>query len=385
MPSVRFFWPAAFPLRRLRQRQVEQGRARGAIGWLCSGYGLALAFYLGLRVLFGDGLWWLALLNMAAPFLFLPLLLLLPLALLVRRPYPLALLLLLTGIGLLWMGGYWFPQAASGPPTGPTLRIATLNVWRDNRPPEASRLWQWLREEAFDIVLLQELRPSWHLDADTHTRLDLADLYPYQALETANWSGEAILTLSRYPIRSANGIDTIDVASDEPRLQHVVLDVAGQPVSLYNVHLNLPLAATPAQAGASTESLFERLGHYDVSTRDEQIEGLLALIAADTMPVIIAGDFNLSEHSLIYGDLAAQLTDAFRVAGRGLGASWPVAETLGLPGWLPPLLRIDYIWHSHHFRTREAGQGPPLGSDHLPQYAVLDLQIVSGVTAGSGF
>ena len=76
----------------------------------------------------------------------------------------------------------------------------------------------------------------------------------------------------------------------------------------------------------------------------------------------------------VLGTLAARMGDSFREAGLGFGWSWPVAAQVKLPAFVPPLMRIDYIWHSPQWRTVTASQGPTLGSDHLPLYATLELQ-----------
>lgn len=67
------------------------------------------------------------------------------------------------------------------------------------------------------------------------------------------------------------------------------------------------------------------------------------------------------------------MNDSFREAGVGLGTSWPVSRMRGLPWFIPPLIRIDYIWHSDHFRAVMAQQGPERGSDHLPVLATLAM------------
>jgi endonuclease/exonuclease/phosphatase (EEP) superfamily protein YafD len=41
---------------------------------------------------------------------------------------------------------------------------------------------------------------------------------------------------------------------------------------------------------------------------------------------------------------------------------------------MPPLVRIDYVWHSDDFHAVEAALGPYLGSDHLPVTAALALE-----------
>ncbi|MDX2140908.1 MAG: hypothetical protein SF123_22680 [Chloroflexota bacterium] len=74
----------------------------------------------------------------------------------------------------------------------------------------------------------------------------------------------------------------------------------------------------------------------------------------------------------MYSEIAAQWNDSFREAGVGLGTSWPVSTARGdLLSFIPPLIRIDYLWHSDDLRAQWAGQAPPLGSDHLGLVAEL--------------
>ena len=61
----------------------------------------------------------------------------------------------------------------------------------------------------------------------------------------------------------------------------------------------------------------------------------------------------------------------YRDAGIGLGTTWPVLRSGWLGRLLPPLMRLDYIWHSAHFQVTDAQVGPALGSDHLPLIADL--------------
>ncbi len=143
-----------------------------ALTILAALYSLALALYLILRTAFGDGLWWLAFLNNFAPFYFLPLIVLLTLALLLRVRR-MAFLLPFALIGLIWFGPYYLPRSAPAP-TGSTLCVLTFNVWGDNRHlPEVEA---WLRDMGADLVLMQEVPPSY----GEHGLVALRDLYPYQ-------------------------------------------------------------------------------------------------------------------------------------------------------------------------------------------------------------
>ena len=58
--------------------------------------------------------------------------------------------------------------------------------------------------------------------------------------------------------------------------------------------------------------------------------------------------------------------------GPGPGGPGPVAEAIGLPRVIQPLLRIDYIWHSADLRPTAANVGEAIGSDHLPVTVVFE-------------
>jgi hypothetical protein len=121
-------------------------------------YALAMVVYLVLRLVFGDGFWWLSLLNTFAHLLFLPLVPLLALVTLVRSRIAALRLLPLAVIGGVWFGPYLVSRTQATQ-TGTTLRVLTFNVWGNNhdlRPIEA-----WIRQSQADVVLLQEVSPVY--------------------------------------------------------------------------------------------------------------------------------------------------------------------------------------------------------------------------------
>jgi endonuclease/exonuclease/phosphatase family metal-dependent hydrolase len=333
---------------------------RAIVTFFAALYTLALLAYLLLRVLFGDRFWWLALAHNFTPFFFAPLVALLALAAVLRTRrkgfmLPFALL------GALWFGPYFLPKQVPSA-GGPTVRVLTFNVWGYNRTP--SEIEAWIREVNPDLVFLQEISSDYARDAAP----DLLDMYPYQFARATSegWGGN--LTLSPYPIVERQILDLEGV----PVQQRLVLDFNGHPLAVYNIHLAFPAVTPRIRLPIDTFYFRTALG-YDTRVRNAQIGDLLDILKAEPLPYIVAGDFNTSDQSPIYGELAAVMRDSFREAGMGLGASWPVSRVLGLPRFIPPLIRIDYIWHSDHFRALSAHQGPEQRSDHLPLLATLEI------------
>jgi vancomycin resistance protein VanJ len=335
-------------------------------------YVLGLTGFILLNLLAGDRFWWLAFLNNFMPLYFAPLLIIVPLMLLYRLRRLLLLSLVLSLVGVLWFGSWFLPRFPA-PATGPTLRVLTFNAWGGNQ--QLDRVEAWLRQMHADIVLLQEIPESYARNGLS----TLKDIYPYQFTQATpqHWWGN--VTLSRFPFIETDRPDMED--NEMPVRQRVVINFQGQPVAIYNVHLVFPARKVPRLA-----SLAKKLGNpflamalsYDSTQRDSQIADLRALLDKETYPFLVAGDFNMSDQTQIYRTLAARMSDSFREAGWGFGWSWPVASEAGLPAYVPPLIRIDYIWHSEQWRAVTAAQGPELGSDHLPLYATLELRGAPG-------
>jgi endonuclease/exonuclease/phosphatase family metal-dependent hydrolase len=325
-------------------------------------YTLALTLYLLVRLIFGDRFWLLAFANNFAPFYFFPLAILVPLTLLLkaRRTVLLTLPLMLIGIG--WFGPYFIPRPPSAP-TGPTLRVATFNVWGDNL--RLAEVEAWLRQTDADVVVLQEIPASY---AD-HGIPSLKNLYPYQFSQSWQWGN---FLMSRYPFRDEKSLDLMGNGS-RPGQQRIVIDVGGQPVAIYNIHFLVPIRNEPRFRVPVNHFFFVLSASYEDTWRNVEIRNLLKQLETEPYPFVVAGDFNMSDQAVIYGELASRMGDSFREAGIGFGTSWPLPIAKEIPDFVPPLVRIDYIWHSRHFRAVNAAQGPRLGSDHLPLFATLEL------------
>ena len=264
--------------------------------------------------------------------------------------------MLLIGIGIVWFAlpALYTPVA---PPTSDAFSAVTFNVQGTNR--ELRQATDWLLREAPDIIVLQESAEGY----DDR----LAPLYEAYAHEDHFDSNVRIFT--RYAILQR---DILAIEDSPGRyILRLLLDQNGRELAVYAVHLTLPL--NPREVtDADADIGFEALLRYDEARRNAQIRRLLELLEDEDRAHLVAGDFNMSDASLIYEELAGRLHDAWRGAGSGAGRTWPVAEAIGLPRVIRPLLRIDYIWHSERLRATNAAIGEPIGSDHLPLRAEFE-------------
>ncbi len=323
------------------------------------GYASSLILYLALRMLLGNRYWPLALINNFALVAFLPLIGIVPLALLSRVRILIGLILILCLIALLRYGPPYLPKAYAAP-VGIAVRVASLNMLFDN--PHLDQVEGWIRESGADIVFLQEESSRYYQDGIQALKTQ----YPYQ-FNQARLLGN--LLLSRYPLLSTENLSLEDNHSG--RHQRATFEVNGQMIAVYNVHLFMPLNGDER---IHQIPLLQTLSRYDEQPRNVQIRNLLKRLQSEPYPYIVAGDFNMSDQALIYSELAAQLGDSFREVGIGLGTSWPISVNGSLLRLVPPLIRIDYVWHSAQFRAVEAQQSPPVGSDHLGLVVLLDFQ-----------
>jgi endonuclease/exonuclease/phosphatase (EEP) superfamily protein YafD len=328
---------------------------------------ILMVIYLFLRLILGDALWWLGLLNALAIYTFAPLIVLLPLAALARLWHLLARLALLAVLGIMWFGPFFQPKPSVTPVGMQSMRVITFNVWHEN--PRLDEVEEWLAEMAADVVLLQEI-PAEYVENGIPA---LDELYPEQIVATSPASIR-LLSLSRHPV--------IEIDEPQRHYQRLVVEVSGQPIAVYNVHFPVPVRNDARLSVDLGLSWLNVALSYDESRRNAQIQELLDALRDEELPFVVGGDFNMSQHSITYGSLAVVMTDSFRATNSGLGATWPVIHG---PDFAPTLLRLDYIWHGRRLRSLRSELGPTLGSDRLPVMAQIEiLTLRPPEAAGSG-
>lgn len=286
--------------------------------------------------------------SLAAILLF-PSLALLPL-LLLFKVYRVALIMLLPTIALaLVYGPYLLPRAVADVGEVQRLTVMTFNIQTAIEKPESVETI--IREANADIVAVQELS----IEAAEYFQDALVEEFPYQAFypQENPYLGQGIL--SCYPIVDEEFWRNEELGSTLGHLR-VELDINGVSVILYNTHPVPP---------------FSFIGQFGLQAHSGAIAILLERASAETGPVILLGDFNMTPQFVEYYDVTASYSDAFREVGDpGFGFTFPHRASFPLP----PLARLDYVFYNTSFRAQEARVLAQSGSsDHLPLWVELAL------------
>lgn len=237
-------------------------------------------------------------------------------------------------------------QPTAGEP-GPALRLITYNLFFDSTTFEPAL--SYLRRQEPDLLVLAEASVPWQ------GRLDaLADLLPYSTRGLPGGRTWDLVVMSRHPVRAFSA-ETPITDSGRPlplTALRLVVEVAGRPVVVWAVHPPSPVNAVSWWA------------------RNQYLQWLAARAAAEdhSLPVIVAGDFNLTPWSPWHRALLDRsgLLDA-------AGTSWPEATRRpfgGLP-WSLLATPIDRIMVRPGTGVARLEVGPQLGSDHNP--VLVDL------------
>lgn len=149
-----------------------------------------------------------------------------------------------------------------------------------------------------------------------------------------------------------------------------VLNWQGRDIAVYSVHLRSFDPDGMSRGGSVGRvdprgwlALWRRY-RDDFVIRAEQARQLRALLESETLPFIVCGDFNSTPHNWVYAHLSRGLQDAFRRAGEGSGATFPV--------WFVPF-RIDYILASPEWTVHAASAIDVAISDHRPVFGRFSI------------
>ena len=223
----------------------------------------------------------------------------------------------------------YLPQMSMSDASGQTFTVMSYNTMGRNEDVEA--IAQVILHEKPDILFLQEF---YEMDALRDRLISLYDGEPFHAVVEQSMG---LSTISRFPLTPLPSLRGI---------QKVSINLGCRNLNAWT------LRAPKIFAGTSPQYRFFEMLVEDI----EKYEGA----------VLATGDFNMTERSASYVYMRRFLKNAHEEAGFGLGATFP-APGRRIGQILPPMIRIDHIFHSRHLAghsslvVRQAG-----GSDHYP-------------------
>lgn len=228
-----------------------------------------------------------------------------------------------------WLGG----GAAFADPARAPVKLLVANVHRGNH--DHGRLLRLVAAEDPDVIGLVEVTSRWLRGLEP-----LRAQYPYRH-EAPDERFAGLALYSRLPLANARA----PTLPGEPSIPAIAatLVAPGGGVEIMLVHPAPPLDAEM------------------IKRRNGQIRALARYARTASLPLVMAGDFNLTMWNPGYRPLAE--VGGLRNAreGHGIAPTWPAIGPFGVP--------IDHVLATPDVQLRGFGVLDGIGSDHLPVFA----------------
>jgi len=246
----------------------------------------------------------------------------------------------------------------------PSVRVMTYNIKASLaalRPDGFARLAREVITHDPDILIAQDA----HEHAATRRLVPSSSDAVYGTRQRYAWGQYTIA--SRYPLRDcAPGRTATGQPSDA--FIRCTVDIRGTLVDVFAVHLRTPRQALVATRREALDGIDDL--QQNVADRMAQARDVALAVRASTRPVILGGDLNAPEASLVVRSLLdVGLRDAFSSAGAGYGYTY--GHSLPRPGF--SFLRIDHVLVGPQFGVADCTVGGADASQHRPVIADLLL------------
>jgi endonuclease/exonuclease/phosphatase (EEP) superfamily protein YafD len=205
-----------------------------------------------------------------------------------------------------------------------------------------------------DVVVLTEFSPAWSAAVDASP---VMDQYPHRITD-AREGAFGVALFSKTPLVEGE----IWEVRDRP-IARATVALGSDEVEIFGVHPPPPVSTTA------------------IAIADDCWDEVLSQFARRTAPVVIVGDFNATQYSLVHQRIIdAGLSSAHELRGRGYATTWP--NGLARRGITTPPIRIDHAMISSDLVCLDIQEGIGTGSDHKP--LVLEVAILGRAGAAKG-
>lgn len=231
-----------------------------------------------------------------------------------------------------WVSPDYAAGAKEAVENEPHLTLFSGNLLAVN--PSTAPLVAEIQAVGADVVLLQEYSTIWDRALTASGALDA---YPHRVVRIREDSF-GIALYSKLPLRDATVLDVEGIP-----MARALVRFGERWVEMVNIHTLPP-----------------RLSEYLPIWR-AQNEWIEQHARRASLPLLLAGDFNATQHSLPYARFQrAGLLDAHREVGRGDATTFP-------NGVFPvPPIRLDHAFYTRELRCLSVVEGVGKGSDHRP-------------------
>lgn len=249
-----------------------------------------------------------------------------------------ALLIVILGVSITFLLDWHWGGCVASAESVPALRAASYNM--GGGPVDVLEVMLWYENEGLDLLFTQE--------SDVQTLRRSASQF---GLSTVCHSRLCIVTQHDAEVSTTKDRRWSSYAAAYKFCMH------GECWPLVNVHLDTPRHALDEWLGKGSPA---RIRQY---LESRELESTVASLLADNPHVVIAGDFNMTQSSVLYRRYWQRWANAFAVAGCGAGAT-KVSRLLAV--------RIDHILYGGAWLAQSAWTREGFGGDHLPVRADLE-------------
>ncbi len=228
----------------------------------------------------------------------------------------------------------------------PQLRLVSANVFHNNE--ELDDYVPLLVSLEPDVLFLQEYGRELAAALES---AGLRDELPYRREAYSSGWAFGIAVYSRFPLEDIQ----VQYITRRPVIR-ADITVDGRPLRLFNIH-----AISPGS-------------RWVVNPWNQGWREFIALFETQTVPFLVAGDFNMTQHHRWYRELQnIGMKSCHDERGRGNATTWPYGGGR-LLYLLFPHIRIDQVFVSDGVACMAIAEGDSPGSDHRP--VIADIAIL---------